>query len=92
MLGTTEILTIWQQNVNKSPSCQHNLISSNHLANMGVGLIALQELAINPFNLTITTKDWTPIYPTPHGDTTNRTRAIVTAPSIYQAFMQLSTT
>jgi len=67
---------IWQQNVNKSPSCQHNLISSNHLANMGVGLIALQELAINPFNLTITTKDWTPIYPTPHGDTTNRTRAI----------------
>ena len=76
MVGTTEKLTIWQQNVNKSPSCQHNLISNNHLANMGVGLIALQEPAINPFNLTTATKDWTPIYPTPHGATSDRTRAI----------------
>ena len=76
MLGTTEKLTIWQQNVNKSPACQHNLISSNHLANMGVGLIALQEPAINPFNLTIATRDWTPIYPTQHNDTSTRTRAI----------------
>ena len=43
---------------------------------MGVGLIALQEPAINPFNLTIATKDWTPLYPTPHSDTSVRTRAI----------------
>ena len=76
MLGTTEKLTIWQQNVNKSPTCQHNLISSNHLANMGVSLIALQEPAINPFNLTTAAKDWTPLYPTPHGATTDRTQAI----------------
>lgn len=43
---------------------------------MGVGLIAIQEPAINPFNLTIATKDWMPIYPTPHGDTSDRTQAI----------------
>ena len=77
MLGTTNKLTIWQQNVNKSPTCQHNLISSNHLANMGVGLITLQEPAINPFNLTTATKDWTPIYPIPHGAMSNRTWAII---------------
>ena len=40
---------------------------------MGVGLIVLQELAINLFNLTIATKDWTPIYPTQHSDTSLRT-------------------
>ena len=77
MLGTTNKLTIWQQNINKLPTCQHNLISSNHLANMEVRLIALQELAINPFNLTTATKDWTPIYPTPHGAMSNRTWAIM---------------
>jgi ribonuclease HI/exonuclease III len=70
-------LTIWQQNVNKSPSCQHDLISSNHLANKGISIIALQEPAINSLtNLTIATKDWLPLYPTTHGKTTNRTRAI----------------
>ena len=73
MVDTTNKLSIWQQNINKSPTCQHNLISSNHLANMGVGIIALQEPAINPFGLTIATRDWTPIYPTPHGTTPART-------------------
>ena len=77
MLDTTNKLMIWQQNVNKLPSSQHNLISSSHLANMGVGLIALQEPAINPFGFTIATRDWTAIYPSPHGATPNRLRAIM---------------
>ena len=76
MLDTTEKLTIWQQNVNKSPSCQHNLLSNNHLANMGIDIIALQEPAINPFNLTIAARDWLPIYPTTHSDSSIRSRAI----------------
>jgi exonuclease III len=72
-----EQLTIWQQNINKSPSCQHDLISSNHLADKEIDLIVLQEPAINAItNLTIATKDWLPIYPTTHGNTTNRTRSI----------------
>ena len=44
---------------------------------MGVRLITLQELAINPFNLTTATKDWTPIYPTPYGTISNRTQVIM---------------
>jgi len=76
MVDTTDKLSIWQQNINKSPTCQHNLISSNHLANMGIGIITLQEPAISSFGLTIAARDWTPIYPTPHGAMPDRTRAI----------------
>ena len=76
MLGTTEKLTIWQQNVNKLPSCQHDLISNNHLVNMGINIIALQEPAINPFNLTIASRDWLPLYPSTHSDASIRSRAI----------------
>ena len=43
---------------------------------MGVDIIALQEPAINPFNLTIATRDWTPVYPSVHDSTPNRSRAI----------------
>jgi len=76
MLDTTDKLTIWQQNVNKSPLSQHNLISSNHLANIEVGLIALQEPAINPFGFTIAAREWTPIYPIPYGATPDRSQVI----------------
>ena len=76
MLDTTDKLTIWQQNVNKSPSCQHDLISNNHLVNLGVDLVALQEPAINPFNLTIAARDWLPLYPSTHSDAAIRSRAI----------------
>jgi len=77
MLDTTNKLTIWQQNVNKLPLSQHNLISSNHLANMGVRLIALQEPAINPFGFTIATREWMPIYPIPHSAMPNRSQVIM---------------
>jgi len=60
-------IAIWQQNVNKSPTCQHNLLSNNELAHLDIDIIALQEPAINAFNLSIASKDWTPVYPTTHG-------------------------
>jgi hypothetical protein len=43
---------------------------------MRIDIIALQELAINPFNLTIAVRDWLPIYPSTHSDVSIRTRAI----------------
>ena len=75
MVGKDNI-AIWQQNINKSPACQHDLISNNALVRMGIDIIALQEPAINAFNQTIASKDWTPVYPTPHGEAPDRTRAI----------------
>jgi len=44
---------------------------------MGVGIIMLQEPAINPFGLTITARDWMPIYPTPHGTMPARTQVVM---------------
>jgi hypothetical protein len=70
-------LSIWQQNVNKSPTCQHDLISNNILVRKGINLIALQELAINGFGLSIASRDWTPIYPLKHSDNPHSTRAIM---------------
>jgi len=31
-----DIVNIWQQNVNKSPSCQHDLLSGNLLTDKGI--------------------------------------------------------
>src|SRR6266852_625901 len=70
-------LTIWQENVNKSPMFQHDIISSKSLIELGVNIIALQEPAINNFGKTITTKDWTPIYPTTHSMHPENTRSII---------------
>ena len=72
-----ERLAIWQQNVNKSPTCQHNLLSNNHLVKMDINIIALQEPAINAFNNSIASRDWIPIYPATHGNTPNETRSII---------------
>jgi len=70
-------ISIWQQNVNKSPTCQHDLISNNILVRKGINLIALQEPAINGFGLSIASRDWTPIYPSKHNDNPHSTRAIM---------------
>ena len=51
-------LSIWQQNVNKSPTCQHDLISSGKLIEEQISLIALQEPSINQFGKTIASRDW----------------------------------
>ena len=70
-------LTIWQQNVNKSPTCQHDIISSKFLIDLGANIVALQEPAINQFGKTIATKDWTPIYPTTHNTHPKSTQSVI---------------
>src|SRR5216683_1496089 len=40
-------LSIWQQNINKSPTCQHDIISNKRLVTKGINIIALQEPAIS---------------------------------------------
>ena len=50
-------ITIWQQNINKSHTCQHNLISSGKLVEKGIDIVALQEPAINAFNKPVVSQD-----------------------------------
>jgi hypothetical protein len=69
-------LTIWQQNVNKSRTCQHDLISSANLARRGIDIVVLQEPSINAFGNTIASRDWIPIYPTNHSSNPSKTRSL----------------
>src|SRR5260221_9786683 len=69
-------IIIWQQNVNKSRICQHGIVSHNELVRKGVNVIALQEPTIDANGFTLASRDWTPIYPTPHGKTERTTRAV----------------
>jgi len=68
-------IVLWQQNTNKSPTSQHNLISSNTLTQMNVDIVALQEPSINVFNCTIASKEWTAVYPTTHSKAPDKTRS-----------------
>ena len=85
MAGTTYInrnrngntIKIWQQNVNKSSTCQHNLISSARLAKKGIDIVALQEPSINFYGNTVTTKDWTIVYLSTHIAEPTKTRSII---------------
>ena len=70
-------LSIWQQNVNKSPAGQHNLISSGKLTEDKIDIVALQEPAVNAFNQSIATRDWITIYPTTHGKDPSNTRSLL---------------
>ena len=70
-------ITIWQQNLNKSPSCQHSLISSSRLVKHNIDIIALQEPSINFLKKTIALQDWIPIYPMTHDKQPNKTRAVM---------------
>jgi len=69
-------IAVWQQNVNKSRICQHNILSNNELVSKGISIIALQEPAIDANGFTLALKDWTPIYPTLHHKTDSTTRAV----------------
>ena len=42
-----------------------------------VDIIALWELAISDFNVTIASKDWRVIYPTTHTKNFNKTRSVI---------------
>jgi exonuclease III len=70
-------LTIWQQNVNKSPTCQHDLVSSNELTSLNIDILALQEPAINSFNNTVASRDWVTVYPTTHKEAPGKTRSVL---------------
>jgi len=69
-------IAVWQQNVNKSRICQHNILSNNELVTKGISIIALQEPAIDVNGYMLASKDWTPIYPTPHRKTDKTPRAV----------------
>src|SRR5258707_9494631 len=68
-MAVMENIKIWQQNVNKSCACQHNLMSNNHLVREGINIVALQEPAIDSQGFTLAARDWTPIYPSFHRKT-----------------------
>ena len=70
-------IAIWQQNINKSPTGQHDLVSNNALALMGIDIIVLQEPSLNTFKQSITSKNWFLIYPTPHSESLDKTRSII---------------
>ena len=62
----TDKLTIWQQNMNKLPNCQHTLVSNNILTKHEIDIVVLQELAVNRFNQSIASKDWVLVYLSTH--------------------------
>jgi len=76
-MDLTDHIAVWQQNVNKSQICQHNILSNNELVSKGISIIALQEPAIDANGFTLASKDWTPIYPTLHRKMDSTTRAIM---------------
>lgn len=72
-----ETITIWQENVNKSPTCQHNLISSTALARKGINIVALQEPATSNFGTSVASRDWVPLYPTTHNADPQKTHSLI---------------
>jgi len=76
-MDLTDHIAVWQQNVNKSQVCQHNILSNNKLVSKGISIIALQEPAIDANGFTLASKDWMPIYPTLYHKTDSTTRAVM---------------
>ena len=70
-------LKIWQQNINKSSTCQHDLVSSRRLTREGIDIVALQEPSINSFGNTVSARDWSIIFPTKHISEPTKTRSII---------------
>ena len=75
--GTRSEIVIWQQNVNKSQTGQHDLISSGRLAHVGIDIVALQEPAVNYLGKTIAARDWIPVYPSMHKKEPSKTRSLI---------------
>lgn len=73
----SSIITIWQQNINKSRICQHDLISSARLTKMNIDIIVLQKPVISDSAITITSKDWRVIYLTTHAKHPNKTQSVI---------------
>lgn len=77
MNRNTNNLRIWQQNINKSRICQHDLLSSARLIDRKIDIIALQEPAISDFAVTVASKDWRVIYPSTHNKNPSNTRSVI---------------
>lgn len=77
LTSNPKTITIWQQNVNRSCTCQHDLISSAALARRGIDIVALQEPALTNFGMTIASRDWVPVYPSTHSANPSKTRSII---------------
>ena len=77
LTSNPKTITIWQQNVNRSRTCQHDLISSAALARRGIDIVALQEPALTNFGMTIASRDWVPVYPSTHSTNPSKTRSII---------------
>lgn len=75
-LNDEQRLTIWQQNVNKSPISQHTLISNTILIEHNIDILALQKPAVNAFNQSSLSKDWISIYPSTHHLHPNKTHTL----------------
>ena len=69
-------IIVWQQNVNKSRNCQHNLISNNDLINKGISFIALQEPTIDHNGYTLASRNWIPVYLSMHQSSDNPSRTV----------------
>ena len=70
-------ITIWQQNINKSHACQHDLISSGKLIEKGINIVALQEPSINTYNNSVASRDWKSIYPSTHTKEPWKTQSLI---------------
>jgi hypothetical protein len=70
-------LTIWQQNIYNSCTCQHDLISSSKLARRNIDVVALQKPLINFLNRTVASQDWKTIYPSTHEKQPMTTRSLM---------------
>jgi len=62
--------------VNRSPLCQHTLLSNKILVKHNIDIVALQEPSINGFNNSIASKDWISVYPTTHCAHPGKTRTM----------------
>ena len=72
-----DTINIWQQNTNKLPNCQHDLLSSNKLTSMNIDIVAIQEPAIVNNNRSIASRDWILVYPMPHQSNPEKTRSLM---------------
>ena len=70
-------LKIWQHNINKSRTCQHDLISSGKLMRWEIDIAVFQEPSINGFSQTVASKDWKTIYPSTHANNPEKTRSVI---------------
>ena len=75
--SSPETLSIWQQKVNRSPTCQHDLILSTALTRRGIDIVALQEPAIASSGTAIASGEWTSIYLTTHSKDLAKTRSVL---------------